>query len=724
MRMYLSSIFDSGRQQHKTLQYSTYCTVLLVFVSKIITFKSRSTTTVTGSTATTPNVAMTAVTENKGDPEVLSDEPGLSSAALSITFLHDVDNDADADADTIVSSISISTPKPKSTPNVFRPEYTHQIVGMDESWGSMYQPYQHVVDEELQKWKREFEKNSAKKHQDDDGDASVNSSDVWLHKSHRNHQSATHELHVQIHLSPSCQSCQVDIRQRPKNLKIGKQTQALLAFGTVGDDASSASKGPCTKRLKINDDTENISKNKKLDEKDGKGTLYGDDKTEDISNRSIQEGENMIRTTLSKALPSIIVNNREVDANKNEDKDGFLFKPIGRILEEYTVTSTASASTPMSSSSSFVITIADARQSSSTPSDDNQNESNDNEVLRFHNNVQRLALWFIENADDVDISDESTGGYWKVLYVFRKHPRTAVETATGVTSERCDDDGCRYSLVGYMTLYHFISLFHKPEGGIIVRICQALLLPPYQGQGHGGRLIRALYNFAGDQNRNNTISGNNRQNTKFAINDELSSSYKIVQVNVEDPAPGFVALRNKTDFLYVFENISHWSEEDSYWPSRSMSRPFEPLVQTATISGDDEWTKVKAMLDDDDLFQPLSENDAMYASFVSKLTVRQIQIIREILVIWKIGSHFDLSELYGGGNGAASGVAVGTMGHDQEIKTELFKKTRLMIKRRLNKDHRDELTALPTKDDQKLHLSKLFDGELKRYMKIVSSLKN
>ncbi|MGK3756697.1 MAG: hypothetical protein ACI8RD_009011, partial [Bacillariaceae sp.] len=46
---------------------------------------------------------------------------------------------------------------------------------------------------------------------------------------------------------------------------------------------------------------------------------------------------------------------------------------------------------------------------------------------------------------------------------------------------------------------------------------------------------------------------------------------------------------------------------------------------------------------------------------------------------------------------------------------------RLMIKRRLNKEYRDELIGLPTKEDQKLMLGKLFDEELKQYERILRS---
>jgi GNAT superfamily N-acetyltransferase len=619
----------------------------------------------------------------------LSDEPRLSSAALSITMRHHGENCC------------------------FRPEYTHQIVGTDESWGPMYQPFQSVLDTELQKWKKKQQQQQNTTTNDDNATESSSPSSPpsstadLLHKSHQHHQDATHELSIEINLSPSCQHCTVDVHQRRKkgllttrpvvqtnesdkhNNSNSDNKQIPVKGG--GDDQDE--RQPYAKRLKVSEDHGRAN--------DGSSFI------------AVRKDEEFV-CTMRKALPDVGGNNTNKDTIK-QDVDGYLLELIGDVLEEYHTLTSSSLST----SSSFVMTLADGRQS----------DDNINTVWRFHDNVQRLALWYIENADDVDISDQSNGGYWKVLYLFQKHSTkssqnnnqqqgqdeddhtAAPETTTTTTNAT---GNYRYSLVGYMTLYHFISLFHKPEGGIIVRICQALLLPPYQAQGHGERLLRALYKLAQSSSDNNNSNNCN------------TSSYKIVQINVEDPAPGFVALRNKTDFRYVFENLSRWKENPK-WP-RTMCRPFE--VPTSAESAK---VGIMGMLNDDNaLFCALSETDAMYASAVAKLTVRQIQIVREILILWKMSCYVDLKDLL------ESGAPVLTsnigLGDDKEVddndcvellhlKADLFKKSRLMIKRRLNKENRDELSCLPTKDNQKARLATLFETELKHYLKILSSLK-
>jgi histone acetyltransferase 1 len=85
-----------------------------------------------------------------------------------------------------------------------------------------------------------------------------------------------------------------------------------------------------------------------------------------------------------------------------------------------------------------------------------------------------------------------------------------------------------------MTLYHFTSHFRKPLPGTVLRICQVLLLPPYQRSGHGQRMLTIIHEWA-DGTFNHSLP------TDLAVND-------IVEINVEDPAPAFIWLRNKVDY--------------------------------------------------------------------------------------------------------------------------------------------------------------------------------
>ena len=81
-----------------------------------------------------------------------------------------------------------------------------------------------------------------------------------------------------------------------------------------------------------------------------------------------------------------------------------------------------------------------------------------------------------------------------------------------------------YSFVGYTTIYRF---FHWPNK-TRARISQFLILPPFQGQGHGSR----LYN---------------------QIREMVLQDPNIVDLAVEDPSEEFDDLRDKNDMRYLFK---------------------------------------------------------------------------------------------------------------------------------------------------------------------------
>ena len=145
--------------------------------------------------------------------------------------------------------------------------------------------------------------------------------------------------------------------------------------------------------------------------------------------------------------------------------------------------------------------------------------ANEKECVKYHQAVQKLSYWFIDAADEIELHEEGTD--WKVIYLFDDH------------------GGSIFSLAGYMTLYHFSSPFRKPTAGCIVRICQALILPPYQRMGHGKKMLKAVFQYA---------------EGKIA----KSNSEPIVEVNCEDPAPGFQMLRTVVDYERCIEKGHNW----------------------------------------------------------------------------------------------------------------------------------------------------------------------
>ena len=79
---------------------------------------------------------------------------------------------------------------------------------------------------------------------------------------------------------------------------------------------------------------------------------------------------------------------------------------------------------------------------------------------------------------------------------------------------------------GYITLYSF----QNPFAGTRVRICQALILPSFQRRGLGRELMWHVYNI-------------------------VYNRPEVSEITVEDPCPGFQALR------YCDKRIASWTNK-------------------------------------------------------------------------------------------------------------------------------------------------------------------
>lgn len=513
---------------------------------------------------------------------VLSDEPRLSSAALSTTLRLG-----------------------STTEEVFHPEFTHQCVGPSESFRG-HRPFSEFVQRAWQ--------------QQQPTEATQN---VVLHKSHLSHPKAAYECKIDISLAPSCRSCQVHIQRRSI-----KNMEDRIKSVEGGDNE------PKAKKVKFDPSIKPAPKEEAP-----------------LSDQEIQDA-------ISKALPSI-----RHATNKDSDKDNtptigdqegedYLTEPMGTVVQEYTVpqhketndgeregsSTTNQENNVDNDTHQFVITVASPAADAS--------------AAAYHTEVQKLASWFIENADDVDVADDQTGGYWKVLYIFQKH-------------RHCSSINCRYSLVGYVTLFHFQAPFHKPTPGIVVRICQALVLPPFQGQGHGKKALQCVYDSVMHQQ-------------------QAQDQIPMVQVNVEDPAPGFVALRNKVDLKFLADH-SEW------WPVNYNS----------------------SSLDDKEYFSALLDAHATEMSSKAKITARQVQIVNELVKLKA------LLQLQGRLPVDASNGAPSKSENCKSSHGELETRFRLMVKKRLNRENREEMNNYPTKEEKKVFLAKLFDQEYQSYLLLV-----
>lgn len=532
---------------------------------------------------------------------VLTDEPRFSSAALCIRLKH--------------------------LGRTFRPEFTHQCTE-NESWPGC-RPLQAALAEAT-------EQLTTANH---DGVSSPPTeakgcpSGRLLHKSHLGHELATSELDVHVVLSPSCRLCHVNIRRVPV-------PPTSITNGLPPTGATATTTPPSFEDRGVSGGKENEERDSKRAKRDGPASAGPTPKLAPVCDPSgnaavyappcLSNAE--ILQKLRNGLPDVLTDSETVEGD-------FLTEPLGLVLEEFSIPP-ASAD---DKGRNFVVTIADGQSP---------------DVASYHSSVQRLALLYIENADDVDVS-ATDNGFWKVMYIFEKQ---GGEAPIGCSASP------RYSLVGYFTLFHFIALFHKPEPGLIVRICQALVLPSHQGQGHGRRLMQAVHDVAhgGRYDAGAIYRGNN------------GATRNVVLVNVEDPAPGFAALRNGTDLALVRNRGGGWD-----WPGGCV----------LTAAG--------RAAESESFFSTLTEQTVLDLSAKAKIVPRQVHIVNELL---KLGAVLDHRR---GGERTPD---------EQE---EIEKKFRLLVKRRLNKELREELGSLSTKDEKKALLADAFEAELKSHRRLV-----
>ena len=419
-------------------------------------------------------------------------------------------------------------------------------------------------------------------------------------------------LSVHITLSPSCEKkCQVKIK-------------------TVSDELP----------IKDEGDSEPVTKKQKKHVSfAGVPDIEDDDKTQMDIKDIVQK--------ISSAVPpiqSVVVNDisREdlipvaVESKSdtiNETDGVYLKAPLGKVLLNY------SRKSDEAKYQKFVLTMADG----SNPS-----------IASYHNKVQSLAKWFIEAGDDVDLSD-CTNGSWKVMYLFEQH-------------KDAEDSPNKLSLVGYITLLHVNSPFRKPNPGIVVRVCQALILPPYHKAGHGTQMLNAVYDYAIRKNMTN----------------ELPSSDMIREINVEDPAPAFVRLRDSVDYQRFVSLIAKTGD-----------------VPDCSYLNSDVTDKL--------YFDPVSDEDLLPVAGYLKITKRQCQVVHDIHKLSAIEKWKDKLGLTYENDGLAQCV--------KEVET----KYRLMVKKSLKQLRIEELSAAGGKEEQKALLSKWFDETLKHYHRVLKA---
>jgi histone acetyltransferase 1 len=443
---------------------------------------------------------------------------------------------------------------------------------------------------------------------------------------------------VKIELSPSCERCSLAIEAGPPTMKKRRDLGEQVPEGRELLDAKKAKRDEENRENgKNGDDGEESvslgSEDTEEEDEEDEDSDYDGGGEEDPSGSGGREESTMrtlrrmsveeIREALSGALPPIV----DGTAGEEEEGGGFLPSPVGAALVEYRV----------ASGDDFVLSLAAGA-----------------ECADYHRSVQKLAPWFIETADDVDVASEE-GGFWRVMYLFRRH-----------------DAEERYSLAGYATLFHFRSPFRRPEAGTVVRVCQALILPPYQRRGHGRRMLKAVFAWAEGRCSDNELPERLRPD-------------RVVEVNVEDPAPAFAALRDVVDYERF---LCEEEEGKKGWGFPAMADP----------SADEEHSLSELS------FVPLKEEWAVQATTLSRTTVKQVKTVYELHRLATL-QHFLKAH------------------PDSPDKDELERKYRLMVKKRLNRDCREELSACGSKQEMQAKLSQLYDETYQYYQNILRRAK-
>jgi len=424
-----------------------------------------------------------------------------------------------------------------------------------------------------------------------------------LHKSFKQ-QAASKRLKVTVKLIPSCTACVVSFKKAPlvedQNLTEASETKDTNSLSLSGNKRKAS-------------------------------MVRFHDKCKEDQKEDIMSDEDMLKG-LNKALPNINHLSNDID-----NKCGFLESTFGATISEC-------RRSIQNDEMEFILCLADGKNI---------------EVNNYHNQAQKLALWFIENADTVDLNSDEGGGTWKVLYLFRVH------------RSNDEDKDVKFSLAGYMTLFCFYSPFKKPKAGIILRICQALILPPYQRCGLGSFMMTAVYDYAYGK-YDSVIEKMNCVDDVYE-GERTNVMHEIVEVNVEDPSPSFTALRDRSDYNKFKDCIN---------PENDLM----PILP-------------KRCLGDDNEFPPLNEKDAISAAAAAKITKSQIQICYEIYQLRKTKKILE--------------------GCAEEKKEGIDKSYRLMVKKRLNHFHREEIGSCATKMEKQAKLSELYEEARDRYNSIL-----
>ncbi|PVF97834.1 acyl-CoA N-acyltransferase [Serendipita vermifera] len=167
--------------------------------------------------------------------------------------------------------------------------------------------------------------------------------------------------------------------------------------------------------------------------------------------------------------------------------------------------------------------------------------------IEFHRRMQIFILLYIEAGSYIQEDEEK----WEFVLLFEKRKRKDGQTT--------------YHFVGYTSLYPF---YFYPDSTRL-RLSQFVILGPYQKQGHGASLYKAVHDFV-------------RRSPQYA------------ELTVEDPSEDFEDLRDKVDLRFLLAHKEFISEAYGKNKESAKANPSEKKesdITTTLDSGGKKETK-------------------------------------------------------------------------------------------------------------------------------------
>jgi hypothetical protein len=180
-------------------------------------------------------------------------------------------------------------------------------------------------------------------------------------------------------------------------------------------------------------------------------------------------------------------------------------------------------------------------------------------------------------------------------------------------------------------------------------------------------MLHAIFHYYNNNNNSNTDTGN------------------VVEINVEDPAPGFVQLRNTVDYERFLQSKRTWFQCIDHQKNNKSNHVSDP-----------------------NFFTPLKESQALEITKISKTTTLQVHIVYELDKLQQLQEYLQTNQLE-----RVDG------GDDDERLLLLFTRFRVMVKSRLNKHHREEMGACNDKTQAKALLAQFFEHVHEQYRSIL-----